>query len=137
SYQSVSEGTRALALALERELGRREAVLRTLSAAPTLQSGELERFYAYASGVAREHGGAIILSDLDGRQIANTRIALGAPLPPMLPAEREARKRLGNEVTVLSDLYVPPAGLGPPSFAVQYPVRRDGRVVQFLTLASY
>ena len=55
----------------------------------------------------------------------------------MLPIEREARARLGNEVTIVSDLYLPPAGLGPHSFAVQYPVRRDGKVVQFLTLASF
>jgi len=131
------ETARALALAVERDMARRESILRTLSAAPTLHDGDLKRFYDFALAVANENGAAIILSDLEGRQILNTRLPFGTALPPMLPIEREARARLGNEVTIVSDLYLPPAGLGPRSFAVQHPVRRDGKVVQFLTLASF
>ncbi|HYF20315.1 MAG TPA: response regulator, partial [Ramlibacter sp.] len=51
--------------------------------------------------------------------------------------ERENRRRQGNEPVLTSDLYLPPAGLGPHSFAIQVPVRRDGQVRGFLTLASY
>jgi signal transduction histidine kinase len=131
------ETARALARAVERDMARRESILRTLAAAPTLHNGELQRFYAYALAVANENGAAIIVSDLEGRQILNTRLPFGTALPPMLPIERETRARVGDEVTVVSDLYLPPAGLGPYSFAVQYPVRRDGKVVQFLTLASF
>jgi signal transduction histidine kinase len=134
---SMQETAQALALALDREMARREAMLRILAASPALESGELERFHRYAAAVAKESDSAIILSDLEGRQIVNTRLALGAPLPSMLPQEREARARLGDEVTVISDVYVPPAGLGPHSFAIQIPVRRDGRVAQFLTMASF
>ena len=137
SRASVMEAARALGLALERDLGRRASILRTLALSPALRSGELKRFYSYAGEVAKESGGAIILSDLQGKQLANTRLPLGAPLPPMLPIEREARARLGNEVTIVSELYLPPAGLGPHSFAVQHPVRNDGKVVAFLTMASY
>jgi signal transduction histidine kinase len=134
---SAVETARALARAVERDMARREAILRTLSAAPSLHDGDLPRFYDFALAVANENGAAIILSDLEGRQIVNTRLPLGTALPPMLPVEREARARLGDESTVISDLYLPPAGLGSHSFAVQYPVRRDGKVVQFLTLASF
>ena len=131
------ETARALARAVERDLARRESILRTLAAAPTLHDGDLQRFYDFALAVANENGAAIILSDLEGRQLLNTRLPFGTRLPAMLPIEREARARLGNEVTIVSDVYLPPSGLGSHSFAVQYPVRRDGKVVQFLTLASF
>ncbi len=137
NYASMQETARALALALDRDMGRREAILRTLAASLSLRLGELERFHRHAVTVAKESDSAIILSDLEGRQIINTRIPYGTALPPMLPAERESRARVGNEITVVSDVYVPPAGLGPHSFAIQMPVRRDGEVVQFLTMATF
>ncbi len=134
---SMRETARALAVALDREHGRREAVLRTLASSPALQAGELQRFYAYALTVAQASDSAIILSDLQGRQLVNTRIPLGAPLPRMLPVEREFRAKFGNEVTLISDVYMPPADLGPHSFAIQVPVRKSGEVVQLLTMASF
>jgi signal transduction histidine kinase/CheY-like chemotaxis protein len=134
---SMSETARALALVLDNEMARREAMLRTLGHSRSLERGDLATFYGFAAAVAEEEGSAIILSDLEGRQLVNTRIPYGAPLPRMLPAERENRARLGNEVTVVSDVYVPPANLGPQSFAIQMPVRQDGKVVAFLTMASY
>jgi len=137
SRASVIEASRALALALERDIGRRLSILRTLSLAPALHSGELQTFYGFAAAVAKENGGAIILSDLQGKQLLNTRLPFGTPLPPMLPVERATRARVGNEAIVVSDLYQPPSGLGSHSFAVQSPLRRDGEVVAFLTLASF
>jgi len=137
SRTGVIEASRALALALERDMGRRLSILRTLSLAPTVRSGDLQGFYAFAAAVAKESGGAIILSDLQGKQLLNTRLPFGTPLPPMLPLERQTRARVGNEAIVVSDLYQPPSGLGPYSFAVQSPLRRDGEVVAFLTLASF
>ena len=134
--ESMQETARALALSLDREMTRREAVLSTLAASLSLSLGELDRFHRHAVEVAQRTDSAIILSDLDGRQIVNTRLPYGKRLPGMLPAERQMRARLGNEITLISDLYEPPAGLGPHSFAIQVPVRRDGKVVQFLTMAS-
>jgi signal transduction histidine kinase len=137
NYTSISETARALALALDRDMARRESILHTLAESSSLERGEFARFYSYASAIAKKNDAAIILSDLEGRQILNTRLPFGKPLPSMLPQEREERARLGNDVTLISDLYTPPAGLGPYSFAVQVPVRRDGRTVMFLTLATF
>jgi len=133
----LRETARALTLALDREMSRREAILHTLAASPSLRRGDLRIFHEYAREVADERDDAIILSDLEGRQLVNTRLPFGAPLPRMLDMERRARERLGNEPALVSDVYLPPAGLGAHSFAVQVPVRRDGRVTQFLTLASF
>ena len=137
NYESMRETARALALSLDRELARRESVLHTLAGSPALQRGETERFYGFAARIGQQHDAAIILSDLEGRQVLNTRVPFGQPLPPMLREERENRARFGNEATVISDVYLPPAGLGPHSFAVQVPVWRDGTVVQFLTMATF
>ena len=135
---TITETVRAMALALDREMARREAVLRALAGSPSLALGDLGRFHDFASKVAAEHDSAVILSDLDGRQLVNTRIPFGTRLPPMLKAERDNRARLGDEVTIISDVYLPPAGLGPHSFALQIPVRGDGgKVVLFLTMASF
>lgn len=49
---SMRETARALSLALDREMARRETVSRTLAASPSLASGELERFYRFAREVA-------------------------------------------------------------------------------------
>jgi signal transduction histidine kinase/CheY-like chemotaxis protein len=134
---SMQETARALALALDREMARRQALLGAMADAPSLQLEQLERFYGFAAKVANDNDSAIILSDLQGRQMLNTRLPYGTELPRMLPMEREFRARLGNEAVLVSDLYTPPAGLGPLSFAIQVPVRRNGEVVRFLTMASF
>jgi signal transduction histidine kinase len=135
--ESMRETARALALALDGEMLRRESILNALGASTSLQRGELERFHEHAAQVARGLGVAIIFSDLEGRQLVNSRLPFGTKLPPMLAQERATRARVGNEVTVISDLYVPPAGLGPHSFAVQVPVRREGKVAGFLTMGTF
>ncbi|MES2940034.1 MAG: ATP-binding protein [Pseudomonadota bacterium] len=135
-HTSMREAARAMALALDREMARREAVLRTLTASFSLRAGDLERFHDVARRVAQDSGYTIILSDLQGRQLLHTGKPYGAPLGTMLPMEREFRARFGNEPTLISDVYGPPTGQGPYYFAVELPVRRDGQVAQFLTLSS-
>ena len=103
-----------------------------MTGSPSLTLNQLERFYSYASAVARESDTAIILSDLEGRQLINTRVPFGKPLPMMLPMEREFRARYGNEPTLISDLYTPPAGLGPKSASpatIRSPIDRAERRV--------
>src|SRR5688572_14073586 len=73
NFASMRETARALSLALERDTARRESLLRTLAESPSLRRGELERFHVYARAVAEQSDAAIILSDLEGRQIINTR----------------------------------------------------------------
>jgi signal transduction histidine kinase/ActR/RegA family two-component response regulator len=134
---TLRETARALSLALNRELSRREAILRTLAAAPDLREENIEHFRQFALEVADARDGTIILSDLDGQQLVNTRLPPGTPLPRMLEAERRLRERYGREMPLVSNVYKPPLEGGPYSFAIQVPVRRDGQVTGFLTLASF
>lgn len=128
---------RALALALDKELATREAVLRTLAASPALPQGDLKAFHEHAQGVAAQRDVAIILSEAGGVQLVNTRVPFGAPLPRMLPVEGEMRARYGSDVTLVSNLYMPPVGKPAHSFAIQIPVLRDGKSAHFLTMGSY
>jgi hypothetical protein len=136
SRASVIEASRALALALERDIERRLSILRTLSLSPALQAGELRPSTASPPRWRRKRRRDHPVGPA-GRQLVNTRLPFGTPLPPMLPVERETRARVGNEAIVVSDLYQPPSGLGPHSFAVQFPLRRDGEWWRFLTMASF
>ena len=83
--QSVSEATRAFALMVDNELHARTAVLRTLAGAPSLHRGDLREFYEHARGMAPAWDTVIVLADLDGRQLINTRKPFGAALPTRRP----------------------------------------------------
>jgi signal transduction histidine kinase len=132
---SMRETSRALALAIDREMARQESVLRTISEAPSLSRGDIATFSHYARDVHTATNTQIILSDLDGQQLVQTSLPPGARLPRTLPIEREFRARHGNEVTWITDLYPAPITYG-YNWAVQVPVRRDGRVRWFLTMVS-
>ena len=49
----------------------------------TLGSGDLARFYEQCEHVAAQHGGWMVISDADGRQLLNTLAPPGAKLPPI------------------------------------------------------
>jgi signal transduction histidine kinase len=136
NHASMSETSRALALALDREMARREAILQTLADAQALHRGEMRRFYDHVSDVAKRTGSTIILSDLAGQQIVNTRLPFGVKLPVNLAIEREYRAAHGNEGTYISDLYMAPITHSGYNFAVEVPVRHDGRIVYLLSLTA-
>ncbi|MES2184070.1 MAG: ATP-binding protein [Pseudomonadota bacterium] len=91
--QSLRETTRALALAVGRELSAAEAVGRTLAASPDLEDLNLPEFYAQAKKATEPDGGWAVL--LDGqRMLVNTSQQLGAVLPTRPPeAERYAKPK--------------------------------------------
>jgi signal transduction histidine kinase/ActR/RegA family two-component response regulator len=132
--QALKEATRALSLVVDRELARREAIARTLSNSPTLTRADLASFYEYARAIAPTPDTAIVLHDLSGRQLVNTRVPFGAPLPPS--AVIKERETAGPLATVVSSLYFAPLAQR-YSFAVQVPVVREQRVIYYLSMAGY
>jgi len=131
--QQVMGMTRAMSLVIDRELARRESLLRTLSHSPTLTRNDLEAFYLYAKQVAPTNEVAIVLSDLEGQQILNTRRPYGTT---SLPTTVFKGLRTDPLATVVSDLYFAPFGKA-FSFAVEVPVVRDGQVRYYLSLGGY
>ncbi|QJD99527.1 response regulator [Massilia forsythiae] len=134
--KSVHEAVRAFALLVDNELETSEATLRALANSPSLAKGDLAEFYRHAQSLAPSRDTAIVLYDLNARQLLNTR----APLGSALPAQRfsnigELMKQHGADRTLVSDLYAAPLG-SRYDYVIQVPVRRDGRITHFLSLSS-
>lgn len=132
--QSVSEATRAFALMVENELQARTAVLRTLAVAPSLHRGDLREFYEHARGMAPAWDTVIVLADLDGKQLINTRKPFGAALPTRRSSNvGELMQRGGPAATYVSDIFMVPIGKI-YDYSVQVPVMVDGAVRYHLLL---
>jgi len=135
SFQrGLTETTRALAQVVEREIARREAIALTLSGLPALSHGDLSAFHEYASRIAPTRDKVVVLQDLEGQQLVNTRLPFGSALPKSnLNREREDA---GPFSTVVSNLYFAPVGKQ-HSFAVQVPVVREGKAIYYLSVAGF
>jgi signal transduction histidine kinase/CheY-like chemotaxis protein len=137
SYRkSMQETTRALALVLDKEIARREAILRALATSPSLDKGDLRSFYVQARQIAPGVDTSIVLYDNDGRQVLNTRKPFGATDLPTSYSARALREKLGPDATVVSDVYLSPVG-GQYSFSVQIPVKRGDRVTYYIAMGGF
>jgi signal transduction histidine kinase/CheY-like chemotaxis protein len=132
--RTLVEATRALSLVVDRDLARREATLQTLAASPTLTTRDLAAFHAYAREVVPTFDSAIVLSDLQGQQLLNSRRPLGEPLPRTVFSA--LREKAGAHATLVSNVYFAPIGKQ-HSFAVEVPVVRNGQVVYYLSMGNF
>lgn len=132
--QTVADATRAFALLVDYELQRRIAVLQTLAASATLHEGDLPAFYNYARRVAPDGQAVVILTDLDGRQLLNTRRPLGTALPVKGASNiGELLRREEADKPLVSNLFT--ASLARrPDYAIQVPVTIDGRLRYHLAM---
>jgi signal transduction histidine kinase/ActR/RegA family two-component response regulator len=80
------EVARALASAVDAELGRSLAVLQGLAIGPALDTGDLQRYHQSMMRAlgTRPDWLTITLADASGRQLLNTRRPYGEPLPMVL-----------------------------------------------------
>jgi signal transduction histidine kinase len=134
--QSMRETTRALAIVLDRELATREGILQSLASSPALSQGDLQAFHNHARVIASNWDTAIILTDLSGQQLINTRQPFGAKNLPKTATQMELRQSAGPDVAVISNLYFAPVGKS-YSFSIQLPVKRDGRAIYYIGMGSF
>jgi signal transduction histidine kinase/ActR/RegA family two-component response regulator len=123
---------------VERELYTQIELLKVLAQSPTLDGDrpDLKTFHEVASRFQRERPlwNRVNLADLDGRQILNTSVPFGSPLPQVIDAEGY-RRVIETKAPVIGDL----AGPGPllpdsrPRVSFRVPVIRDGQVRYVLT----
>jgi signal transduction histidine kinase len=132
--QSMRETARALALLLDNEFAEQEGIVRTLEASPLLDRGDYAAFYQHARAAVADSGSAIVLSDGAGVQFLNTRLPFSGPYPRTSPF-RELRKRFGPAQIIVSDLFLSPVTRD-YSFAIELPVRRGGRIPQYIEIVS-
>jgi PAS domain S-box-containing protein len=135
SEERLTDTARALALALDAEIGAHIAALRALAASPDLDpDGDLEAFRRLAEPALAGFGSWVVVSTVeDRRQLLNTALPPGAPLPPAreaVPAPLLEQAVATGQPTVLN-LHRPPV-MDRPSAAVVVPVTRDGAVIRLL-----
>ncbi|MBL0727272.1 ATP-binding protein [Piscinibacter sp. HJYY11] len=134
--RGVHEAVRALTLVVERDIAQTETLLKVLATTPSLQEGDLRSFHEHAKEFAAGWDTVIVFSDLDGQQLLNTRQPFGAPLPRTNPDLLRLRQAVGPDATITSDLYFAPIGKR-WSFAVQVPVKENGKVVGYLAMGGF
>ncbi|WP_372617988.1 sensor histidine kinase [Falsiroseomonas sp.] len=120
---------RALALLVDQEFARTEALLRGVAADPRLAEGDVEVFLAAARRLGGETAGlAMGMAEAPGRKIANSvhgRLAQSEPMPAGLAAV------FTEGATTISNLFRSPS-TGAPVVAVVHPVaRREGGPPRF------
>jgi signal transduction histidine kinase/CheY-like chemotaxis protein len=121
--RGMTEATRAFALLVNNELQKRTSNLHALANAPSLARGDYAEFYEHARRVAPTPETTVILADMQGRQLLNTRVPRGAPLPVRRASNLgELMRRYGSDQVLISDLFLAPVGKH-HDFSIQVPVR--------------
>jgi len=129
--RSMREATRALSLAVDRDLSRREAIVSTLANSPALTRGDLDEFYQQARQSAPTWDGSVALAGPDGEPLLNTRRPLGQPLPTRFGGLSDPP----SADEMVSNLYRSDFG-GMYSFSIRRPVIREGQIRYYLYLSS-
>ncbi len=132
---AASETARALSLVADREVAYRAGILKTLATSPALDRGDMRAFYEQAKAVSPGADNAVMLTDLEGRTLINTRAPFSLLVVP--PATIRAPAELGriDGRPVVSDLYMSPLAKQ-YSFEVWIPVIRDGQVRLHVSMGS-
>ncbi|WP_306397653.1 sensor histidine kinase [Telluria beijingensis] len=128
--------SRALMQAIDRELSSARAALEALATSPSLDAHDLRAFQAQAIEVLHARpGNVLVASDASLRQVINTGLRFGTPLPPHGNAG-EVRKVFDSARPMVSDLYLGPT-VNRLLSSVDVPVVRDGQVRYVLSMQYF
>jgi signal transduction histidine kinase/CheY-like chemotaxis protein len=120
--RAVGEAARSFALMVGKELETHERMLRAMAAAPSLVNHDIALFAEYARRLAPTRESVIVLNDLAGRQLVNSRAAPGTPLPQRRSSDIQAQMdRGGPNRRYVSNLFWAPVG-GNFDFTIQIPL---------------
>lgn len=128
---SADNANQDIVILIEHEIATRVALLRALSTAPTLRSGDLERFEVQVRDLARLEHLQFIMIDPSGQQVFNTIVEPGEPLP------RTPDLELYHETFLKKDVHVSNLFFGSVTGAllvqVAIPIRKEGRFLGTLS----
>lgn len=129
----MRDTSRALGLAVDRELLSIQSTLQVLALSPRLQDENLASFHQEAKAVLALYPGAdIILADQSGQQLVNTYIPWGTPLP-MRNVGDALHRIFATGQPLISNLFRG-AVTGRPLVSLDIPVLRDGKVAYDLAI---
>jgi PAS domain S-box-containing protein len=133
--REIKDVARSVAAAIDRELTARITTLKALASSPSLAEGDLKAFYQQAMAAQEVGGDYFILTNRAGKQIVNTRIPFGDPLPETSADNWEEVFETGK--TQVSNLYqgTPSQGTAAtgPVFSVSVPVEKRNKILYVLS----
>jgi PAS domain S-box-containing protein len=130
--QEAVETARHVAVLVERDLAGLLATLQTLTTSARLRGGDYRGFYEQASEVREFLGEHVVLRDLSGQQLVNTRLPWGSPLPrTATDADAEV---LQTKRPVTSGVFTG-AVAGAPIFSIVTPIMSGGQPTHLLSLS--
>jgi signal transduction histidine kinase/CheY-like chemotaxis protein len=128
----LESDARQLALIVDRDLAGLVNTLQTLTTSTRLAEHDYAGFYEQAQRVKNLSNVNVLLRDVSGRQLVNTRVAWGSALPvEPLPGDKDV---LETKKPYVSDVIVG-AVAQEPLFAITVPVIEADRVRYFLNLS--
>jgi signal transduction histidine kinase len=133
--ESAISRARAVASAVDRDVGITQAALRTLATSPLLTQNDLAGFHAQALVALPDlNAENLVLMDRTGQVLLTTAHPWGTPLPQLV-APQLLQRILKTGQPGLSDLF-----LGPIAdkliYSVGVPVTRDGSIVYTLNASA-
>ena len=121
---------------VDKELSNLAALLKGASNSTALQDGDFETFHREARRLVGGGGDIIVLRDRDQRQLLNTAVPFGTPLPPAPPILPEEQATFDEGGTVVGGVYASPIS-GELRIPVAMPVTIEGQpLVLAITVAA-
>jgi PAS domain S-box-containing protein len=139
-YEEEALGTaQRIMAAADRELVGIQAAAQALATSSSLLEGNFEAFQRQAEmtlqswAQRKPNDYAIVVRDITGQQVANTRLPWGSPLPKgaNLPIDQQV---IATKRPVIQDLFTG-ATAGRPIISIRVPVLKDGSVTHVLSMA--
>lgn len=139
-YEEEALGTaQRIMAAVDRELVGIQSAAQALASSSSLLDGNFEAFQRQAAmtlqswSSQRTDNYAVVVRDVTGQQVANTRVPWGSPLPKgaNLPIDQQV---IATKQPVIQDLFTG-ATAGRPIISIRVPVLRDDTVTHVLSMA--
>jgi len=124
--EEATDLANSVAAIVDRHLGSRVGALQTLAASPALDDRQRwGEFYSQAQSFREAFGSHVVLSNAAGEMLLNTRIPLGAKLPPMpkVQGTAAAPTALATGRPAVGDQFMGPVAKQ-PLIAIGVPVAR-------------
>lgn len=128
--REIEERVHSLAASIDRELASTTTTLKALSSSPSLADGDLKAFYGQAMAAQEVGGDHFFLTAPSGRQVLNTRVAWGEPLPEV--SGNDWRDVIEVRRPRVSDLYFGQVAKA-LAFSVSVPVKKGSKVAYVLS----
>jgi signal transduction histidine kinase len=129
---TVQDRTRAAARDIEGEIGSLRSKLLVAANAAEPQPANFAAFRARAATVLAPHTVALVLSEPDGKEVLDTSLSVGTPMPDN-PDPQAVRRVVESGVPYVSDLVVNPV-THRPAVTINVPVMRGGKVIYVASL---